>query len=106
MRNSIVSGGILAFALLAFTLIAAPASAGTLFIGTDENTFNGVLPDQLGVATTNGASLVSETNYATTFHINGITDASGQNFLYAGDPRSNLINTVSYTGALLASTPI
>jgi hypothetical protein len=77
-----------------------------LFIGTDENTFNGVLPDQLGVATVNGANLGSETNYATTFHINGMTDVTGQNFLYAGDPFSNAINTVSYTGALLASTPI
>jgi hypothetical protein len=106
MRNSIVSAGALAFTLLAFTPIATPASAGTLFIGTDENTFNGVLPDQLGVATVNGANFVTETNYATTFHINGMTDVSGQNFLYAGDPYSNAINTVSYTGTLIASTPI
>ena len=106
MRNLIVSGGTLAVTLLLFTLVAVPASAGTLFIGTDENTFNGVLPDQLGVATTNGANLVGETNYTTSFHINGMTDVSGQNFLYAGDPFSNAINTVSYTGALLASTPI
>ncbi|MGB7976036.1 MAG: PEP-CTERM sorting domain-containing protein [Roseiarcus sp.] len=96
-------------ATIALVLAAAagPAIAdGTLFIGTDENTFNGVLPDQLGVATVSGASLVSETNHATTFHINGMTDVSGQNFLYAGDPFSDLINKVSYTGALISSTPI
>ena len=64
--------------LAAFTFIAGPASAGTLFIGTDENTFDGILPDKLGVATVNGSTLVSQTNYATTFHINGFTDVSGR----------------------------
>ena len=107
MRNSLVSAGALAtFILLTFAPIAGPASAGTLFIGTDENSFNGVTPDQLGVATVNGANLVSVTNNPTAFDINGLTDVSGQNFLYAGDPFSNAINTVSYTGALIASTPI
>jgi hypothetical protein len=82
------------------------AAGGTLFIGTDENTFNGVLPDQLGVATVNGANVVGTTVYSTSFHINGMTDVSGQNFLLAGDPRSGLINKVSYTGALLGTIPV
>ena len=105
---SVMRGKVSAFAhiALALTFIAGPASAGTLFIGTDANTFDGVLPDQLGVATVNGASFVSQTSYATSFHINGLTDVSGQNYLYAGDPFSNAINTVSYTGALITSTPI
>ena len=96
-------------ATIALVLAAAagPAfAAGTLFIGTDEDTFNGVLPDQLGVATLNGASLVGVTVHPTTFHINGMTDVSGENFLYAGDPFSDLINKVSYTGTLISSTPI
>jgi hypothetical protein len=101
MKRSVLSA-----LALAFTLVAGSASAGTLFIGTDENTFNNVLPDQLGVATVNGANFVSSTVYSTTFHINGLTDVSGQNFLYAGDPFSNNINTVSYTGTLISSTPI
>ncbi len=108
MKNPMVWTSALAFALfaLATTLVAGPASAGTLFIGSDQNSFDGVLPDQFGVATVNGANFVSETNNATTFNINGMTDVSGQNYLYAGDPFSNAINTVSYTGALLSSTPI
>jgi hypothetical protein len=95
-------------ATIALVLAAAagPAFAGTLFIGTDEDTFNNVLPDQLGVATVNGASLVGVTVHPTSFHINGMTDVSGENFLYAGDPFSDLINKVSYTGALISSTPI
>lgn len=96
----------LAAAMAVSMLGARPGLADTLFIGTDENTFNGILPDQLGVATINGANLVSETNYATTFHINGITDVSGQNFLYAGDPYGGVINKVSYTGALLGSISV
>ena len=91
--------------LFAATL-TGPAAAGTLFVGTDQATFDGVLPDQLGVATVNGANFVSQNTYATDFHINGMTDVSGQNFLYAGDPFSGNINTVSYTGVLLGSTPI
>ena len=58
------------------------------------------------MATVNGANAGGVTVYSTSFHINGLTDVSGQNYLYAGDPFSNLINTVSYTGQLLASTPI
>lgn len=97
---------LLAAAVSVVLLGARPSLADTLFIGTDENTFNGVLPDQLGVATINGANLVSETNYATTFHINGITDVSGQNYLYAGDPFGGVINKVSYTGGLLGTISV
>jgi hypothetical protein len=73
---------------------------------SDVNTFSGILPDKLGVATVSGASVVSQTDYATTFNINGMTDVSGQNFLYAGDPYSAAINKISYTGALLDTIPI
>jgi hypothetical protein len=86
--------------------LSGAASAGVLFIGTDANTFDGILPDQLGVATVNGANFVGQTTYATSFHINGLTDVSGHNYLYAGDPFSGNINMVSYTGALLGSTPV
>jgi hypothetical protein len=92
---------------LVLAAAATPAIAnGTLFIGTDEDTFNHVLPDQLGVATVNNASLVGVTVHPTTFHINGMTDVTGQNFLYAGDPFSDLINKITDTGALISSTPI
>jgi hypothetical protein len=95
----------------ALTTLGGPASAGTLFAGTDENSFNNVLPDQLGVATVNGPNLVSNTDYATncsagpnctsgSFHLNGVAD-TGNNTLYAGDPFSDRINTVSFTGQLL-----
>ena len=93
-------------AILGLSTLGSAASAGTLFIGTDERTFDGVLPDQLGVATVSGANFVSQTTYSTSFHINGLTDVSGQNFLYAGDPYSGVINKVSYTGALLGTISV
>ena len=58
------------------------------------------------MATVSGTNLVSQTNYTTNFYINGMTDVSGQNFLYAGDPYSAAINKIDYTGNLLSSTPI
>ena len=103
MKLNILTGG------LALALLAAPVAAsanGTLFIGADTKSFSGTLPDTLGVATTNGANLVTQTNYATTVHLNGLTDVSGQNYLYAGDPFSGVINKISYTGVLLGSISV
>jgi hypothetical protein len=97
-----LAGAALAAAVMA-SIPATSAMAGTLFVGSDSRTFDGVLPDVLGVVTTNGANFVSQVNHDTTFHINGMTDVSGQNFLYAGDPFGGVINKVSYTGALLGS---
>jgi hypothetical protein len=91
---------------LGWSALSASAHAGTLFIGSDERSFDAVLPDQLGVAQLSGANLVSQTNYATSFHINGLTDVSGQNFLYAGDPFGGEINKVSYTGQLLGTIAV
>ena len=108
MRNLVVSASTLAFTVifLAFTAITGPAAAGTLFIGSDVNTFAGAPNDKLGVATVSGANLVSQTNYTTSIYINGMTDVSGQNFLYSGDPYSAAINKIDYTGNLISSTPI
>ncbi len=85
---------------------SAGATAGKLFVGADVRSFNNTLPDILGVVSVSGAAFVSQTNYNTTFHINGLTDVSGQNFLYAGDPFSGKINKVSYTGSLLGSISV
>ena len=102
---TVLAGATIAVAISAY-MIPAAANAGTLFIGADVKSFSGSLPDQLGVATVSGATLVSETNHATTFHINGLTDVSGQNYLYAGDPFSGKINKVSYTGTLLGTISV
>ncbi len=103
MRSSLFS------ALIAVSVLGGAGVAhaqGTLFVGSDVNTFSGSLPDKLGVVSVNGANFVSQTNYSTTFHINGFTDVSGQNFLYAGDPFSGVINRVDYTGNLLGSISV
>jgi hypothetical protein len=97
---------IAALAAMVVIGLSGTASASTLFIGTDENSFDGVLPDQMDVAHVSGANFVSQTIFPTTFHINGLTDVSGQNFLYAGDPSGGVINKVSYTGGLLGSISV
>ena len=94
-----------ALALLV-TPFAGAATAGTLFIGTDAKTFDSILPDTMAVATTSGATITGQTNYSTSMHLNGLTDVSGHNYLYAGDPFGGVINKVSYTGALLGSIAV
>ncbi|HZZ30512.1 MAG TPA: PEPxxWA-CTERM sorting domain-containing protein [Phenylobacterium sp.] len=106
MKAYLIIPRVILAAALGWSALAASASAGTLFIGSDERSFDGVLPDQLGVAQITGANLVSQTNYATSFHINGLTDVSGQNYLYAGDPSGGEINKVSYTGQLLGTIAV
>jgi hypothetical protein len=96
------------------TVGAAPAGAnghhggphrgGFLFIGTDQEEFDGAPngPDRLGRFQTAGPNVGAGTIIATTFPINGMTDAHG--FLYSGDPSSNTIRRISYNGSLLGST--
>src|SRR6185312_7851855 len=96
----------LAAALLLAGASQAALANSTLFIGTDADTFDGILPDQLGVAQVNGANFVSQNIYPTSVHINGLTDVSGHSFLYAGDPFGGVINKISYTGALLGSISV
>jgi len=104
MRKAVILASA-ALALIAMPLVAS-AAAGTLFIGTDGNSFDGILPDRLGVDTVNGGTVTGQTIYPTSFHLNGLTDVSGQNYLYAGDPFSGVINKVSYTGVLLGSISV
>ena len=77
------------------------AIAGTLFIGTDTFVFNNLNVSYLMKATVNGSTFVSQTNIPLNFALNGIGDGPG--FLYAGDPNTNTLNTVSYNGTLLSS---
>ncbi len=105
MKSKILFAGAALALLLA--PIAGSAIAGTLFIGSDTRSFAGrTLPDVLGVAAVTGANVVSQTNYATTVNLNGLTDVSGQNYLYAGNPFDGVINKISYTGVLLGSISV
>ncbi len=78
-------------------LFAAPA---TLFIGTDNDFFNG-LPSSLVKATVDGATFISQTTIPLNYPLNGLGDGPG--FLYAGDPGSNTLRTIDYDGNLLTS---
>jgi hypothetical protein len=69
---------------------------GLLFAGTDQRTFDNVLPDQLGRFTMNGTNQTGSTVLSVPYHINGI--AQGGNFLYAGDPNSNTLQTIDFNG--------
>ncbi len=78
------------------------SSAGTLFIGTDTEEFNGLSTSFLFTATVSGPNFISETATPLDFPLNGIGDGPG--FLYSGDPTTNGFRTISYTGNLLTST--
>lgn len=89
-------------AVVALASSAAPAFAGTLFIGTDTEEFNGAATSYLFKATVSGPNFVSETAIPLSFPLNGIGDGPG--FLYAGDPNTNGFRTIDYSGNLLTST--
>ncbi len=82
-------------------LSANVASAGILFIGTDNEEFSGVGQSTLVKATVSGASFISQQNIALNFDLNGLGDGPG--FLYAGAPASNTLNRIDYNGNLLGS---
>jgi len=81
--------------------VAESAVAGTLFIGTDTEEFQGVGTSYLIKATVNGANFVSQTNITLSYPLNGLGDGPG--FLYSGDPTSNTLRTIDYNGNLLTS---
>ena len=76
---------------------------GFLFTGTDTEEFGGAVngPDRLGRFRTDGSNVVGGGLLTTSYPINGMADAGG--FLYSGDPYSNTIRKISYSGALLGS---
>jgi hypothetical protein len=88
-------------AALGVASLATSASAGTLFMGTDTEEFNGLSTSFLIVATTNGANFVSQFAIPLNYPLNGLGDGPG--FLYAGDPESNTLRTIDYNGNLLTS---
>jgi hypothetical protein len=94
---------LMAVAAVASGLIAsaAPAGAGTLFIGTDTEEFQGTGTSYLIKATVSGANFVSQTNIVLDYPLNGLGDGPG--FLYSGDPNSNTLRTIDYNGGLLTS---
>lgn len=77
------------------------ASAGVLFIGTDNEEFGGGGPSVLVKATVSGASFVSQVNIPLAFDLNGLGDGPG--FLYAGTPNSNTLRTIDYSGNVLST---
>jgi hypothetical protein len=93
-----------AWLLAIVTGIAGPvnvASAGVLFVGTDNEEFTSSGTSVLVKATVSGANFVSQINIPLDFNLNGLGDGPG--FLYAGEPDSNTLRTISYNGALLTS---
>jgi hypothetical protein len=86
---------------LSLVFMTTAASAGTLFMGTDTEEFDGLGTSYLMKATVNGANFVSQTNIVLSYPLNGLGDGPG--FLYAGDPTSNTLRTIDYSGNLLTS---
>ena len=80
---------------------ASIASAGILFIGTDNEEFSGGGPSQLIKATVSGANFVGQTSIPLAFDLNGLGDGPG--FLYAGTPNSNTLRTIDYNGNVLST---
>ena len=106
MIRGILAAGVLGALLL---LGAAPAQAhgnsrGVLFVATDTEEFHGAPlgPDKFARFRTRGPNVVDSTIVSTSYPINGMTNARG--FLYAGDPNSNVIRRISYSGRLRGST--
>jgi hypothetical protein len=77
------------------------ASAGVLFIGTDNEEFTLSGTSVLVKATVSGANFVSQTNIPLNFNLNGLGDGPG--FLYAGEPNANTLRTIDYNGNVLTS---
>jgi PEP-CTERM motif len=93
-----LSAGLIGGLVLAGT---TTVSAGTLFIGTDTEEFNGLGQSYLMKVVVNGANFVSQTNILLDFPLNGLGDGPG--FLYSGDPLTNTLRTIDYNGNLLSS---
>src|SRR3954469_25744607 len=76
---------------------------GALFVGTDQEEFDGAVngPDRLGRFRTDGPNVVRGKLLPTPYPINGM--GNGRGFLYAGDPYSNTIRKISYNGSLLGT---
>jgi hypothetical protein len=85
------------------SVVGAAANAGTLFIGTDTEEFQGLGTSYLVKATVSGANFVSQTNITLSYPLNGLGDGPG--FLYSGDPNTNTLRTIDYNGNLLTSVP-
>jgi hypothetical protein len=77
------------------------ASAGVLFIGTDNEEFTNTGTSTLVKATVSGANFVSQTNIALNFNLNGLGDGPG--FLYTGEPTANTLRTIDYNGNSLST---
>lgn len=104
MRNFTVARNLRAVvvALVVAFGLATPAFAdGTLFVGTDTEEFNGITPDRLGRFTTVGPSIGGGGIIDLDFPLNGL--ANGDGFLYAGDPLSNTLRKIDYSGNLITS---
>ena len=99
MKHALV--GLLAAIPLQLAFSSANA-AGTLYIGTDAKTFDGILPDGFVAASVDGASVTSQTTISTSYHLNGLA-VTGTGNLYAGAPESPVIHEISPTGAILSS---
>jgi len=88
------------FIFVATVVLAASAFAdGTLFIGTDEEDFLGILPDRLGKFATTGPVIGPGAIIPLDYPLNGM--ANGGGFLYAGDALSSQLRTIDYNGNLL-----
>jgi hypothetical protein len=86
--------------LVALALTTPAFADGTLFVGTDTEEFNSVLPDRLGRYTTNGPAIVGAgTIISLDYHLNGMGNGGG--FLYAGDALTSSLRTIGYDGTLL-----
>lgn len=92
----------LALPCLAVLVLATPAFAdGTLYMGTDTEEFNSVLPDRLARYATIGASIGAGVIIPLDYPLNGMANAGG--FLYAGDALSSTLRRIDYDGNLLSA---
>src|SRR5438045_278925 len=94
------------FALcLLVTLFAVQARAsGILLVATDEEDFDNVSPDRIARIVTNGATVVSQTNWLyDTFHVNGMADAGAYLLAGAATGSSDIHRIDWNTGADLGS---
>src|SRR5436853_6077301 len=73
---------VLATFLFVCLVALVPASASTLYIGTDTEEFNSLPSSFLLIATVNGPNLVSESMITLSYPLNGIGDGPG--YLYGG----------------------
>lgn len=101
----------LSMATILFVAGTTLGHAGTLYVATDNEDFQGGIScttpgggpgiDRLAVVTTNGPVVISTDVICTTFLINGMADADGK--LLAGTPSMNNMNYVEFDGSLISS---